>query len=241
MVENDDRILGICIIADVIASRKIDKKDELKKIADILNNKFYEKRLTDFTVRSGDEIFGIIRKYSDSYRVLKEMLRLSDELNVPLCVGLGMGFITNRDLNNPHEVNGPAIWDAADALSMLKKEKSGIYKRTHLRKTFKFYFYSSSDLPYQALNYQVYFLFERLLKRTDKQKEVVEAVENMAEFNKYDEIGEHLGYDKFPGTTISKSLARADFHLVSDAEKSLYQLLDYFQQQIQSNEAISHD
>ncbi|TFE25174.1 SatD family protein [Cohnella luojiensis] len=237
----DDRILGICIIADVIASRKADKKEELKKMVSMLNETFKEGLLTDFTVRSGDEIFGILRKFSDSYRALKEMLRLSDELNVPLYVGLGLGFITNRDITNPHEVNGPAIWDAADALSMLKKEKNGTHKGVQIQKTFKFYFYSSGDLPYEALNSHLYFLFERVLKRTEKQKEVVEAVENLADSNKYGEIGERLGYDKFPSTNVSKILARADFNLVSNAEKSLIKLLNYFQKQIQSNEDISRD
>jgi hypothetical protein len=237
----DDRIQGICMIADVMSSRKTDKKEELKKIVSVLNHMFKDRLLTEFTIRSGDEIFGILKKFPDSYLALKKMLRLSDELNVPLYVGLGIGLIANQDLNNPHEVNGPAIWDAADALSILKKEKSGTNKGVHVRKTFKLYFYSSSGLPYQVLNYQVYFLFERLLKRTDKQNEVVEAVDDLADSNSYDEIGKRFGYAKFPATNISKLLARADYHLVANAENSLFKLLDYFQQQIKPNGGIGHD
>lgn len=237
----EDRILGMCIMADVIASRKMDKKDELKHIVNALNESFHEGLITNFTIRSGDEIFGVLRTFSDSYKVLKLMQQLSDEWSVPLYVGLGFGFINNRDLANPHEINGRAIWDAADALNRLKKERGSTHKGVDARKTFKFYFYTSSHIPYQVVNYQVYFLFERLHKRTDKQREVIETVEKLTNTKSYDEIGELLGYDKFPSTNVSKILSRADFQLVSDAEKSLYELLDYYQQQLLTSEVIRRD
>lgn len=230
---SEDEIPCICLMGDVIASRKEEKHKQLKKMVSILNKQLEEALLTDFTIRSGDEIFGNISNFPDGYRALKEMLRLSNELDVPLCIGVGMGFILNNDLMNPHEVNGQAIWDAADALHILKNEKPHSSKGMQATKTFKFYFHSSVGIPYEVVNYHVYFLFERIVKRTDKQKEAVETVDKWAASHSYEEMGTILGYDKYPATNLSKMLARAEFHLVAEAEKGLCDLLKYFQQQIQ--------
>lgn len=226
------QVPALCIMADVIASRKTDKKKELRHITSTINQLFRASMLTDFTVRSGDELFGVLRKFSDGYLVLKELLMLSDELKVPLYVGVGIGFVSNEDLDNPNEVNGSAIWSAADALQLLKSEKQGALKTASLQPTFKLHLQSSADIPYQVLNYQMYFLFERLLKRTDKQRQIVKAVEAAADDTRYEEIGERFGYDKYPSTNVSKILARAEHHLVSGAEQSLRALLDYFQQHL---------
>jgi hypothetical protein len=229
-----DQIPALCIIADVIASRRTDKKPELRSIVEIMNNRFRDSIITDFTLRNGDEVFGLLNKFSNGYHVLKGMLALSEELSVPLYVGIGIGFISNEDLDNPNEVNGTAIWNAADALISLKSKKSSGFKPTSHHSSFKWLIQASKDIPYDVLNYQIYFLFERLLKRTDKQKEIVKAVETSENGTLYDEIGEKLGYDRNSSSNVSKLLARADHHLVTGAEQSLCALLDYYQDQLSS-------
>lgn len=229
---DSEKIPALCIIADVIASRHTDKKNELRKMTEVINNQFPDSILTEFTVRNGDEVFGILSKYSEGYRVLKNMLTLSEELHVPLYVGVGIGFISNEDLDNPHEVNGSAIWSASDALQYLKKKKTGGFKSSSPHSSFRWLVQSTCDIPYDVLNYQIHFLFERLLKRTDKQKEIVKALESSENKIQYDELGENFGYDKNSSSNVSKILARADHHLVSGAEQSLCSLLDYFQSQL---------
>ncbi len=79
---DSEKIPALCIIADVIASRHTDKKNELRKMTEVINNQFPDSILTEFTVRNGDEVFGILSKYSEGYRVLKNMLILSEEQHV---------------------------------------------------------------------------------------------------------------------------------------------------------------
>ncbi len=229
---DSEKIPALCIIADVIASRNKDKKNELRKMTEVINNRFLDSILTEFTVRNGDEVFGILSKYSEGYRVLKNMLTLSEELSVPMYVGIGIGLITNEDLDNPHVVNGSAIWSASDALQHLKKKKTRGFKPSSHHSSFRWLVQSTYDIPYDVLNYQIHFLFERLLKRTDKQKEIVNALESSENNVHYEELGESFGYEKNSSSNVSKILARADHHLVSGAEQSLCSLLDYFQSQL---------
>lgn len=227
-----DALSALCIIADVKSSRAVDKKNELREITEIINSKVESRLITPFSVRNGDELFGILNTYSDGYHVLKELFMLSEEKSTPLYVGIGLGFITDEDLNNPHEVNGSSIWHASSALSNLKNKKNRIQPPNSASKTFSWQVKATSSIPYESLNYHIYYLFERLMKRTDKQREVVQAVEELNDSNNYTEIGQKLGIDNNIAVNISKTLARADYHLVADAERSLCLLLDYFQQQL---------
>ncbi|WP_052476230.1 SatD family protein [Cohnella kolymensis] len=227
---------AFCLIADVMSSRKDGKKNELRYITKELNDKHHTALLTPFSVRSGDELFGIIRDFSKAYYVLKDLLLLSNESDVPLYVGVGIGSVTNEDLNNPHEVNGDAIWSAADALNALKKGKSGVTKSAFVRNKFHVYVKSqSSPMPYEFFNDEIFFLFERLLKRTKKQQEIVRAIETLDDKIQYEELGERFGYDDNVSSNISKILTRADYFLVSGAEQNLCKLLQYFQKQFQTD------
>lgn len=226
-----DHIKCLCIIADVIASRKTDKKSELKHIAMELNNRFQGRMVTDFTVRAGDELFVILRTWRDGYDAIKQLLLLSEAMAVPLYVGVGLGYVRDDNTDNPHEVNGSAIWHASDALAVLKKDKTGTAKPSAIRRSFRLQIQASSELPYDAIHYQICFLFDRILKRTRKQQDVVEAVEAAPDETHYEEIGQRFGYDQYPSINVSKMLARADYALILGAERSLRKLLDYTEQQ----------
>lgn len=224
----------MCIISDVMSSREVDKKNELRSIVDAINVKYKKVCLTPFVVRNGDEIFGILSDISSGYKVIKDLLMLSEELKVPLYVGAGIGFVNNEDLDNPHEVNGSAIWSAADALKLLKNEDRKIKIFTDIHKTFKLYIDSKTNIPFINLNFQIYFIFERILKRTNQQKDIVKRVEE-ADGKSYEEIGIDFGYQKNPQNNVTKILYRADYPLISGAEESLSSLLQYVQNHLEKN------
>src|SRR3954470_20173333 len=115
-----ENIEAVCIKGDIIGSRKIGKEIQLKSIVQELNSIFEGNILTDFTVRFGDELFGVVNDFEVGYKVFRELFFLSREYKVPLYVGVGFGNIVNRNLKNPDDVNGQAIWNSADALEFLQ-------------------------------------------------------------------------------------------------------------------------
>lgn len=226
------KIPGFCIMADVMDSRSSEKKQELRQLVDAVNKRYSPACLTEFAVRNGDELFGILRRFSDGYGVLKLLFQESERLHIPLYAGAGIGQLADEDLHNPHEVNGSAVWSASDALKIAKSERTSPGKIKAVRKTFKYYIQASEELriPYEHINYQVFFLFERIQKRTEKQKEIIRTLETSPDNVNYERIGERFGYDTNKSVNVSKLLQRADYHLIAGAEHSLIALLDHFQE-----------
>ena len=241
MKKKDEQLQAVCILADVIASRSIDKKQELRGIVDNLNTIFGEVSLSRFVVRNGDEIFGILQSFADGYNALKQLYYESEASSVPLYVGVGFGYITNEDLNNPHEVNGSAVWSASEALGTVKSERIVTTKNSVISKSFKFRMKLAEELsaPDEILNYQAYFILERMRKRTDRQTEIVRAIEREGQHIQYEQLGEQYGYDHNKSVNISKLLSRAEYHLVAGAEDSLRGLLDFYQQMLKTGSGES--
>lgn len=230
-----DKLPSLCIIADVMGSRSDDKKQELRQIVDMINDHYGTKCLTRFVIRNGDELFGILRYLSDGYGVIKLLFEQSELIKIPLYVGIGIGYVNQEDLHNPHEVNGTAVWSAADALHAVKSNRTGAGRQITVRRTFKFDIQSTEELeiPTESLNYMLFFLFERMQKRTEKQREIIRTLEaTPEEMVHYDWIGEQVGYDSNKSVNVSKMLQRADYHLIAGAEQSLITLLEYIQNQI---------
>lgn len=222
-----EKIKAVCIKGDIIGSRKNGKEKQLKTIIKELNSKFESNLLTDFTLRFGDEIFGIIDDFRVGYEVFKELFYLSRKYNLPLYVGVGYGEIPNENLKNPDEVNGLAIWNAADALEFLKSStfrgKSAIHS---LDKNFKFKFIIGNDNDHSSIvNYLVYFIFEKIKKRTEKQSTAIRLIQKYPDL-KYDEIGGYLEYNnENRKVSVSNLLIRAEYNLVKDAEEELIKLI----------------
>lgn len=226
---NGSFINCVCITADVIGSRTNRKEKELQEIVQYLQEKYDDKCVTAFTKRFGDEIFGILYHFADAYRVLKDLYILSFKHDIPLYVGVGMGSVEGDHLEDPHNVNGHAVWNSADALKLLKKDDKKVKHFKNEAATFKYFIKANDqDIPSMLLNYMISFIFEKISKRTPKQSEIIERVEANPDLN-FEEIGIQLGYEKNPSINISKILRRAEYHLVYGAEEELIKFLEHLQ------------
>lgn len=226
---NNEQIQAVCIIADVIDSRKNEKEKELQEVVEWLNKEYKHGCITPFTKRMGDEIFGVLSNYSDAYYVLKELFYLSQQKNLPLYIGIGIGSVFDEQANDANHVNGTAIWNAADAIDRLKNNDPAVKYFKNKPSTFKYFFFANDrNIPDMLINYMTAFLFEKIENRTDKQAEIISVYEaHPAET--LEEIGKMLGYELNPGLNVSKTLTRSNYHFIESAEQELIQLLTQIQ------------
>lgn len=220
-------IKGVCITADVMNSRKNGKDSKLEEIVTHLNTKFKDNLVTEFSLRAGDEIFGILKDFKIGYRAFKELYHLSKIHKVPLYVGVGFGDIKNEYLAYENKVKGVAIWNSADALSMLKNKKYHMRAIQSLDKDFKFMFIiGESNHNNMIVNYLLYFILEKIKKRTPKQSEAIETIEKNPDLN-LEVIGEMLDYESKNATSnMSKLLKRGEYLIVREAEQELINLIN---------------
>lgn len=233
---NNEQIQAVCIIADVIDSRKNEKEKELQKVVQLMNNKYEKDCIAPFTKRMGDEIFGVLANYSDAYYVLKDLFDLSRQKNLPLYIGIGIGSVFDEQANNANHVNGTAIWNAADTIDRLKNNDPAVKYFKNKPSTFKYFFYANDEnIPDMLINYITSFLFEKIEKRTDKQEKIIRVYEAYPA-ETLEEIGKKLGYTHNPGLNVSKTLTRSNYHFIESAEQELIKLLT----QIQLNEFYNY-
>lgn len=221
------------IATDIIDSRKFHSESVLNDIVGDLNRIFHNSLVTPFSVRMGDEIIGAVANFSDGYNVLTELYRITKKHRIGMYVGLGFGTIDTEERIDIHRVNGSAIRSAITARDSYVKNQtstSALFNRHQTQ--YRFFAYAEdSFIPYRAINHYLHFLMEKLETRTDKQIEIIELMERNPELT-YKEIGDLLGLSKHAESNISRLLARADYHLVKDAEQSLLDLLDFMQSQV---------
>lgn len=228
-MKKNDSIKAVCITADVIGSRKNGKEVELDEAVSLLNKKYGGQSITPFTKRAGDEIFSVLANFSDTYYVLKDLLKLSNQRNIPLYVGVGLGVVNNEHVDNPHAVNGTAIWNSADALKSVKENDSTVKYFRNDGATFRYFLYADdSDVPYKLLNYMISLLFEKIGKRTEKQIQAIDMVEQFPTLTQ-EAIGKKLGYEKNAASSVGKILYRAEYHFVHETEVEITKLLDQLQ------------
>lgn len=228
-MENNTQIQAVCIIADVMESRKNKKEKELQKFVQLMNDKYEEVCITPFTKRMGDEVFGVLANYSDAYYVLKDLLYLSQKKNLPLYVGIGIGSVFDWRTDHVHDINGTAIWYAADAIERLKNNDPAVKYFKNKQSTFKYLFFSKErNIPDMLINYMTALLFEKIENRTDKQAEIISVYEAYPA-ETLEEIGKKLGYELNPGLNVSKTLTRSNYHFIQSAEQELIRLLTQIQ------------
>jgi len=228
-MENNPTINAVCITADIIASRESGKDKELPQVVHFLNEKYDGKCITMFTKRMGDEIFGILADFSDAYWVLKDLFTLSIQKALPLYVGIGFGVVKKDNKHHVHDVNGTAIWNSADALKVLKENDQSVKYFQNEASTFR-YFYKANNrnVPHMLINYMTALIFDKVQNRTQKQAEVIATVEKFPSLN-LEAIGKKIGYEQNAGLNVSKTLRRAEYHFVRDAELELILLLEHIQ------------
>ena len=228
-MKKNNPINAVCITADVIGSRKNGKEAGLDDMVSWLNEKYGRQSIIPFTKRNGDEIFGILADFSDAYYGLKDLLMLSNQKNIPLYVGVGLGAVNKQHVDNPHTVNGTAIWNAADALKLVKENASTVKYFRNDGATFRYFLCAgNNDVPYKLLNYMVTFLFEKIGKRTEKQTKAVDVAEQFPVLT-HEEIGKKLGYEKNAASSVGKVLLRAEYNFVHETELEIIKLLDQLQ------------
>ncbi|WP_373893628.1 SatD family protein [Virgibacillus natechei] len=220
---------AVCVSADVIGSRENGKEKELEGIVHLLNEKYGELCITRFTKRMGDEIFGVLANYPDAYRLLKDLIHLSNEKSVPFYVGIGIGTVKDQSNVSAHHVNGTAIWNATDAIKLLKANDLSVKYFKNEQATFKYFFNASNyHIPHMLVNYMTYFIVERMEKRTQKQAEVINIIEKFPSLT-LEEVGQKVGYNQNAGSNISKILMRSEYHFVHGAELELISFLEQIQ------------
>lgn len=225
VLSNNDQISAICIIADVMESRKNKKDRELEYVVQSLNNKYEKNSLIPFSKRMGDEVFGVLANYSDAYYVFKDLFHLSQQKTIPLYVGIGIGYVFANEIPDAHQINGTAVWNAADAINYLKNNDSIIKYFKNKQETFKYFFFANEqNVPDMLINYMTALLIEKIESRTDRQEEVIRVYEAHPE-ETHEEIGKRLEYELNPGLNVSKTLSRSHYHFVQSAEQELIQLL----------------
>ncbi|WP_054754604.1 hypothetical protein [Piscibacillus salipiscarius] len=142
------------------------------------------------------------------------------------------GKIDTKNKSSIHVANGSAIINALYARDQIVKANEREAKVWDLTPHNKVFYYSE-DFPYSSVNALFYFISELIYKRSEKQREIVKAVKNNPD-DTYEAIGKRFGY-KSPKTSVSNHLYAANHELVSESEKSLIQLLDFHQKQLEQD------
>lgn len=217
-----------CIALDVADSRKIETaklEKQLQRLKEKLNEKYSDQMIMSFTIRNGDEVIGVFRRYADGYRALDYILANSRELAV--YAGCGCGEIHQTKRIDVHTSNSPAIiyaMEARDQYLKNNRKEAAVWNKEFNNKAF---FYGSPSFPYQAVNSQFYMIRSYKKKRSKKQQQIINEI-NKQPGKTYEEIGRLFNY-KNPRASISNHLRAANYELVHQMEKSLAELLDVLQ------------
>ena len=96
-----------------------------------------------------------------------------------------------------------------------------------LDKNFLFLFLVGKNFnKYMAINYLLYFILEKVIKRTEKQNKAIELIENNPNKN-HKELGLILDYNiENSEANISKLLNRAEYKIVKEAEGNLVSMIN---------------
>ncbi|MGP4079559.1 SatD family protein [Pseudalkalibacillus sp. R45] len=220
----------VCIACDVKHSRQLDKEQlqkALLKCAEHLNEVWKEELLVPFDVRNGDELLGVQKSYSAGYLAIEEISTRLAADGIYVYVGIGLGELDTTN-STIHTMNGSAVLNALDARDQFLKDNHAEAKYWHFNEENSSFFFYSKDYPYQSLNALIFSIYEKIINRSDKQKEVIKLVEKNKNAT-YEEIGREIGY-KSPKSTVSYLLSRSDYHTVNRMKSSLIELLDFLQE-----------
>ncbi|MGP4071864.1 hypothetical protein ACTWQB_04855 [Piscibacillus sp. B03] len=226
-----------CVTLDVIRSQSHNLNDVesiLGQLKDCLNNQFSNELTIAFDIRKGDELIGVLSRFGHSYKVLRAIDEFCEEngYNIAFYIGCGFGTIDTDNKSSIHVANGSAIINAIYARDDIVKKGKREAKLWEITNQHKVYFYTE-DFPYAPINALHYYINELIHKRSQKQKEIVRAVKEHPD-DTYESIGKMFGY-KSPKTSVSNHLYAANHELVAESEKSLVNLLDFHQNQLEQN------
>jgi hypothetical protein len=216
---------AICFAADVKQSKRMKKDhliDVLEECQQTINKQFEHDLLVPFAIRNGDELIGVMKNFSNAYSLISHIFQQSQLRRCPFYLGIGIGELETDEIN-VHTMNGSAVLHAFAARDKHLKEKSEKAKIWNDSETETSFYFSSELVPHEPLNALLNVIVTTKRKWTDKQKQVIELMEQFPEWT-YEKIGKHLGY-KSPISTVSYLLKRADYQKIKAVEDSFTQLL----------------
>jgi O6-methylguanine-DNA--protein-cysteine methyltransferase len=228
----------ICVAADVKNSRQLDNRHliiALQQCKTNLNTTFSEDLLIPFDVRNGDEIVGVLSRFTHGYRAGKALKDFMLNQGISLYLGLGFGNLETTDATI-HTMNGSAVLNAFEARDRFLKDRHTESKPWNRGKEATSVFFYGDQIPYQALNALTYSILEKTENRSEKQNQVIQMLEQHPTWS-YEQIGKRMGY-KSPKSAVSYLLTRADYHVVQAMEAGLEALLEDLQQRYPKSEEI---
>jgi hypothetical protein len=219
----------VCIAADVVQSRNQHELPKyLTECVHVLNETFENVLHISFQIRNGDEIIGVLTRFSSGYEAAIQMKECLQKVGIDLYIGVGYGPLDDPYEQDVHRLHGPAVWNAFFARDQMLKQNRAESRLWSLEKdkAHRLFAYSES-FSYQAVNALIFNIVLRKEKRSAKQNDTIEMVERYPHLT-YEEIGKKLGYSS-PRSNVSQLLARANYQLVREMEHSLSALLQDIQ------------
>ncbi|MCK8817147.1 SatD family protein [Natroniella sulfidigena] len=201
------------IIADIVNSKKIDRrndaKDKLEKAIDKINLKYKRELVAKFSIYAGDEVQGLLANPTRSYQLIKDLQKEIAPLE--LTFGVGVGSISTEIPDEPTtwELDGPAYHRARKMIKQAKKKKPSIC-------------YSFEEAVDDLINSLIYFIQSNKEFRTNRQQKVVSLYKKL---NNQKEVAKKLDITQ---ATVSKILAQSLYHQIQKAENSINNYLANF-------------
>lgn len=116
--------MKLVMMASIMNPKEIENRNEfqvqLKILLEAINNNYSNQFVNNFKIQSGDKIVGVLHSFNNVAKIL-------DEINLglfPIKIkwGLGLGTIeTTSLLLQDEELDGPAFWNAKEALETIVK------------------------------------------------------------------------------------------------------------------------
>ncbi|MCZ2145118.1 MAG: SatD family protein [Anaerolineales bacterium] len=226
---------AFCINADLIGSRSSHQAQFLPDVARELNTRFAGELQTPFTVRAGDELFGVLINPEAGFRAYKTLYALSTARGLPFYVGIGVGSVELNESANAELVNGAAIWYAAEALAKLKGKADGELFARQKRSRFRYaVVVSAQPMENQVLQHFLYYMMSRVQARTELQQQAVALKEahpdwdNLRLYRALEGKAQENIEAENAIANFSKLLRRGDYQLVRDAEEAFLFLIGRF-------------
>jgi len=225
-----NRELCVALVADIKQSGIV-RNDRLKyaieEVSKQLNAAFKEHIITEFSLKNGDEIVGVMSSFVEGYSAYKRLYELLDEHKLRAYIGIGFGYMEDKTERDVHKIYGTAITNAYRAVTQfLKMNKSSARQFNNYNKDITTFVYDEEMLfPYDAINHFITYINQKNAKRTKKQIEVISYIEKNPHLS-YKEISVHFNYSEI---NIYKIIQRSEYQLVKDAEESLKDLLEFIQ------------
>jgi len=168
-------------MGDIINSRELsdDTRQNVKRAAqaafDSINTKYMDSMMADFGMVRGDAFEGVILTQSYAPQIVQDIIKAfysAEKTTVRISVVLGELSVTDGDRN---KTDGPAFYRALERLAEIKKRNSSHWLQVH---------FDIGNLAQGLVDGQLALLAALTQGWTDKQREIVWAMENHDNYQK---------------------------------------------------------